>query len=232
MGLNTKYLSFFESSINEVFGSEVSGLRMLELGDQLITDPNIVEKTGKDYFTKRGYEHVSVDINGLHGAEVRDLSKPEQFQDLHGSWDILTNAGTTEHVEPYESQYECYNILHDCLKVGGIAIHLVPDVYERDEHGRWINHCRYYYSKSFFEMLAKECEYELLSTSIINGHRCAVLRKTKDTPFMNNRLKFLSLIEQRDYIPENLINRIGRSILRQIGVGRFLKRIGLRPPLR
>ena len=105
MGLVTSYLRFIESSIEQVFGGTVSGLRMLELGDQVILDPNIAEETGKAYFTNRGLEHVSVDINGLHGAIVRDLTRPEQFQDWHGSYDVLTNAGTTEHVEPIESQY-------------------------------------------------------------------------------------------------------------------------------
>jgi hypothetical protein len=223
MGLDTSYLCFIESSIKQAFGGAVSGLRMLELGDQVIINPNIAEETGKAYFTNRGFEHVSVDINGLHGAIVRDLTRPEQFQDWHGSWDVLTNSGTTEHVEPFESQYECFGIIHDCIKVEGIAIHLIPDVYEHDEHGAWENHCRYYYSESFFELLAKECEYELLSNIVIGGLRCVTVKKTKNVPFMDDRSKFLELIAQRDYRPD-----IARTFLRQIGVGKLLRRIGLR----
>jgi len=199
---------------------------MLELGDQVIMDPNITEKTGKAYFSNRGFEHVSVDINGLHGAIVRDLTRPEQFQDWHGSYDVLTNLGTTEHVEPFESQYECFGIIHDCIKVGGIAIHLLPDVYERDEHGAWRNHCRYYYSESFFELLARECEYELLSNTVISGLRCVTVKKTKHAPFMDDRAKFLQSIAQRDY--RSHPTDIARKVLRRIGVGRLLRRIGLR----
>jgi hypothetical protein len=222
MGLNTTYLRFIESSIAQIFNKGVMPLRMLELGDQVITDPNISESTGKAYFTNRGYEHVSVDINGLHGAVVRDLTRPEQFHDWHGSWDILTNSGTTEHVEPFELQYECFSIIHDCLKVGGIAVHLIPDVHQHDEHGAWKNHCGYYYSGVFFEILAKECEYELLASTVINGLRCATVKKTKNVPFMKDRLKFLSLIAQRDYSE----NR-DRTFLRLIGVGKVLKHLGL-----
>jgi len=219
MGLNTSYLRFIESSIRQVFGDDASNLRMLELGDQVISDKNIPEKTGKAYFTNRGYEHVSVDINGLHGAIVRDLTRPEQFQDWHGSWDILTNAGTTEHVEPFESQYECFSVIHDSIKVGGIAVHLIPDVDERDEHGAWKNHCRYYYSESFFELLAKDCEYELLSNTVIEGLRSATIRKTKNAPFMGDRSKFLASIAQRDY---------STNVVIRIGVGKLLRRVGLR----
>ena len=46
MGLNASYLRFIQSSIEQVFGSDVAGLRMLELGDQVISDPDIAEKTG------------------------------------------------------------------------------------------------------------------------------------------------------------------------------------------
>jgi hypothetical protein len=223
MGLRISYLLFIEASIAQAFEGAVSGLRMLELGDQVISDPHLADETGKAYFTNRGFEHVSVDINGLHGAVVRDLTRPEQFLNWHGSWDVLTNSGTTEHVEPFESQYECFSIIHDCLKVGGIAIHLVPDVYERDEHHAWENHCRYYYSESFFEMLSKECKYELLSNTVVNGLRCVTLRKTRDIPFMDDRLKFLRAIAQRDYSTDG-----SRTFLRRIGVGKLLARIGLR----
>lgn len=224
MGLIQSYLNFIESSIEQGLGVG-SGYRMLELGDQVIYDPHITEETGKAYFLNRGFEHISVDINGRHGAIVRDLTKPEQFIDWHGVYDVLTNAGTSEHVEPFESQYECFSIIHDCIKVGGVAIHLIPDMDERDKKGSWKNHCRYYYSTSFFEMLVKECEYEMLSNTAINGLRCVAVKKTKNTPFMADRAKFLESIAQRDYTNYPII--IFRRLLRWIGIGKLLRWIGL-----
>lgn len=227
MGLNTAYLNYIESSIARAFGNNASGLRMLELGDQVIDDPQVPERTGKDYFANRGYRHTSVDINGLHGALVRDLTRPEEFRDWHDSWDILTNSGTTEHVEPFEAQYECFRILHDVIRVGGIAIHLIPDAQERDQHGAWRNHCHYYYSESFFELLAKECRYELLSNTVINGLRCAAVRKTSNVSFMNDRSKFLAAIARRVIEPQDAQD-IGKKVLRRIGLARLLGRRGLR----
>lgn len=217
MGLSAAYLNYIESSIEKAFGKDVTGLRMLELGDQVIDDPHIPENTGKEYFTNRGYQHTSVDINGLHGAIARNLTRPEEFQDWHSSWDILTNSGTTEHVEPFESQYECFGILHEIVKVGGIAIHLIPDVCELDERGAWKNHCHYYYSGSFFDLLTRECEYELLSNTVINGLRCAAMRKTRYVPFMSNRSKFLSLISERA-LESRRVPGVGRRVLSRIGL--------------
>lgn len=203
MGLRTPYINFIEESIEGTLG-DVKNLRMLELGDQVIRDRQIRETTGKAYFENRGFEHVSVDLNGNNGALVLDLREPEQFIDLTDSWDIVTNSGTTEHVEPFATQYECFKIIHDCLKVGGIAVHLNPDTEDRDNNGRWKDHCRIYYSATFYEVLATECGYELISNQNIGGLRCATVRKTKETPFMSDRAKFLEHIAQREMDPRPL----------------------------
>lgn len=224
MGLNADFLDFIESSIAQVYGDSTAGLRMLELGDQEIRTSDIPEETGKEYFTRRGYEHVSVDINGLHGAIVKDLTRPEQFTDWHHSWDILTNSGTTEHVEPHAAQYECFGILHDCLKVGGVAIHLLPDVEEHDQRGAWANHCRFFYSTAFFEYMAGKCGYELIQNSEIRGLRCVALKKTADVPFAVERSAFIGLIAQRE--PKTSMFTAVKALLKKFGVDRIVKRIG------
>ena len=57
---------------------------MLELGNQVIRpDKQIPEITGKAYFHRLGYEHTSVDLNGLDGALVKDLSKLEDFTEFN-----------------------------------------------------------------------------------------------------------------------------------------------------
>lgn len=217
MGLRTPYLNYIDESIERAFGN-AKNLRMLELGDQMINDRAIRERSGKAYYENRGFEHVSVDLNGNHGALVRDLRKPEQFEEWTNYWDVITNSGTTEHVEPFDTQYECFQILHDCLKVGGIAVHLNPDAEHRDNVGTWKNHCRIYYTESFYETLANDCEYELLSNKVIRGLRCAVVRKTKDGPFMRDRAKFLEHIAEREMIPQpiSIFKRIKRRIRGEI----------------
>lgn len=199
MGLEVAYINFIESAIDEVFVDKKAPLRMLELGNQKITPNELIkEPTGKQYFISKGFEHISVDINGQDGALKKNLSLEEDFNEFIDYFDIITNAGTTEHVGPLESQYTCFKILHECLKIGGIAIHIVPDVEQRDMHGLWKTHCNFYYSKDFFNVLAEKCRYQVISNTVINGLRCAALRKTKQWDFFSDKAEFINLIAHRN----------------------------------
>jgi hypothetical protein len=170
MGMSRKYINFINNSVKVNFENKkrLTGLSMVELGDQVINDPSIPFKTGKDYFSSRNFKHISVDLNGLHGSQVRDLRKPEQFNDLEGKFDVLTNLGTTEHVEPYEYQYTCFKIIHRLVKKGGVMIHIVPDINLRNDKKAWVDHCRVYYSEKFFLSLARDCNYQILEKKYIN----------------------------------------------------------------
>lgn len=181
MGLDTSFAKFITESVNEHFHSN-KGLRMLELGDQVFWEKGKpISLTGKKYFTELGFEHTSVDLNGLNGSLIRDLRNPNDFLEFIDFFDVITNAGTTEHVEPFESQIVCYKILHDCLKPGGIFIHILPDSSEVD--GMWRNHCKFYYNRLLFENLARECNYTILKSEIIRGNICVAMIKNNDSTF-------------------------------------------------
>ncbi len=198
MGLDQRYVELITSTIEQVHGLEFDNLKMLELGDQIIDDKNFHHKrTGKDYFSSLGIDHTSVDINGLHGALIKDLRNPEEFIEWKNVFDVITNAGTTEHVEPIESQYNCWKILHDCLKPNGAAIHVLPDVDEHDINGAWVGHCKHYYSKTFFETLAQECDYEIIFNDVIRGNRCVSYIKNNNNEFTAPRDMFTTLIAIR-----------------------------------
>lgn len=198
MGLDISYMQFIENELLNVFGKDWTGLTMVELGNQHIS-PNEVYRypTGKEYYSSKGFKHISIDINGEDGALPLDLRNPELFKEYFNIVDVLTNCGTTEHVEPHETQYECYYILHKCLKVGGLMFHVLPDVNELDLNGAWSGHCTNYYSDEFFKMFAEECGYEVLNSTIIRGNRSVCLKKTLDLPFIQNKEKFLNLISVR-----------------------------------
>lgn len=162
MGYKTSYLNWINDQIGKVYDS-TNGLKMLELGNQVIRpDKQITETTGKEYFTRLGYDHISVDLNGLHGALAKDLSKLEDFLEYKEYFDVITNAGTIEHVEPYESQHTAFLNVHNSLKIGGIAIHIGPDI-EFTKRG----HCQYYYDLSFWENITKLSDYEFIDTAIL-----------------------------------------------------------------
>jgi len=197
VGLGPNYLEYIEESVAATLG-DLRDKRMLELGDQEIAHDQIPEKTGKEYYENRGVDHTSFDLNGRHGAHRVDLAKPIREQPWLGAFDIVTNSGTTEHVEPFEAQYVCFMNIHNCLKTGGISVHLVPDVDELERRGRCKGHCNYYYSHEFFVLLAELNHYTLVSSKVVRGLRCACLRKNEDRPFTEDRKAVLAAIARKE----------------------------------
>jgi hypothetical protein len=193
MGLHRSYINFINSAIERIYGSDINGLKMLELGDQIVKRKSgLSERTGKEYFTNLGYNHISVDLNGKRGSLIKDLTKPADFSEWLEYFDILTNSGTTEHVEPFESQYDCFKILHDSVKIGGLMIHLIPDI-EPLNQGYFVNHCNYYYSEKFFNELASNCNYTILENKIMDNLRCVALVKNSNN-FWQDSSSFLKNI--------------------------------------
>jgi SAM-dependent methyltransferase len=198
MGLKSIYLNYINECARDIIG-EFYGKRMLELGNQHFDEDEgiIPERTGKEYYVNRGVLHTSVDLNGEDGSIKIDLSKPIENKDWLNSFDIITNSGTSEHVEPKKAQYVCFMNIHNCLKVGGIAVHIVPGIDELEKKGCWKKHCNNYYSYEFFEMLSRNNNYKLASLKVINGLICACLQKKQDTLFMKNRKEFLRHIARK-----------------------------------
>ena len=127
---------------------------MLELGNQMIKRDG-KRIIAKDYFENIGFKHVSFDINGKNGAIPIDLSKPIREEHFN-KFDIVTNSGTSEHVEPYEGQYECFRNIHLCTRVGGIMIHVIP------QSGSFPDHCPFYYKQDFFSTLVRYNNYDVI----------------------------------------------------------------------
>ena len=125
----------------------LQGSRMLELGGK-INAPY----TYKDYFESLGFEHISVDWNGEHGALVRDLRKP--LWDELGQFDMVANMGTTEHVSDQAGVWE--NI-HHMTKVGGVYVGQTP--YHDGKSWWW--HGEWYPTEDFFLDFAERNGWEV-----------------------------------------------------------------------
>ena len=193
MGLKQDVLDFIFRCIDVSFNS-YQGIEMLELGNQQIKLSGHRE-VAKYYFEKLGFKHTSFDINGKDGALPVDLSKTIENKEYYGKFDVVTNSGTSEHIEPYEGQYECFRNIHLCAKVGGIMIHIVP------EDGSFHNHCPYYYTIEFFEKLAEYNKYKIIEVSrLYRGKNVLItagLTKNEDISFCSDKDKLLGNIIQR-----------------------------------
>ena len=190
MGLRKRYIDYINNFIVSEFGN-YQDIKMLELGDQIIKGREMSQKsTGKEYFTNLNINHTSVDMNGLHGALKYDLSKDIIRDDWLNHFNVITNSGTTEHVEPFKSQYECFKNIHKFCSLSGIMIHIVPDALEVERKDAFKKkHCNNYYTRAFFELLATRVKHAL---------RYVCFKKMKNIKFMNDRDLFLLNIVRKE----------------------------------
>lgn len=189
MGLELEYLKFINKHTRHIHGKN-----LLELGNQRISPNNEVQyATGKSYFQSLGYNHISVDLNGLDGALRRDLRNPNDFVEFKNYFNIITNSGTTEHVQPFDKQYICFKILHEILSLDGIIIHIVPTL-----GSRWHNHCKFYYTENFFKLLATENNYVILEIFYYDELMLVAMQKKEDREFMKHIEGFDTMITRID----------------------------------
>jgi len=163
---------------------------MCELGNQhlrrntqrfLRSQKKPLVTTGKEYFTHLGVDHVSIDLNGQDGALPLDLCQEITDPSLVGTFDVVTNMGTSEHVE---DQFSCFLNIHNLGKKGALFIHLIPEV------GSYLGHGLYKYNTSFFRRLAEECGYRVLFLQILDigqGNLVGAVVEKTDTPFLSER---------------------------------------------
>lgn len=203
MGLETSYIKFINRFIDQA-----PGKNMLELGNQSLNHVKRPEKTGKAYFTNNGYNHISIDRNGLDGSLPKDLRNLSEFREFVDKFDIITNSGVTEHVEPIDKQHTVFRIIHDSLKVGGIAFHILPDA-DEIKSNRWRNHCRFWYNEEFFRTLVEINNYELLAIEKIDSLIIVAYRKKYPTIFSDNKDKFyqnLITINYKDSLLKDIVH--------------------------
>jgi hypothetical protein len=119
---------------------------MLELGNKVTNG-----KAWKPYFESLSIRHVSVDLNGKNGALNMDLQKPLNL----GEFDIVTNFGTTEHVEDQEA---VWRNIHEACGECFVSSTPVP--------GQWKDHGLYYPTEQFYRQFALLNGFEVDHLSI------------------------------------------------------------------
>jgi hypothetical protein len=106
----------------------------------------------REFYENLGYEYVALDIDGRFGARVFDLNYHHAPEDLIGWSDLTANLGTIEHVF---NQVNCFRVVHDVTKPGGLMLHLSP-VHNSIYHGL------FQYNPRLFSALAEYNAYEFL----------------------------------------------------------------------
>jgi hypothetical protein len=131
-------------------------------------------------------KYISIDLNGNNGAIKGDIAKDLTAYG-HDTYDIVTNFGTTEHVETLDEQYECFKNMHDLCCVGGFMIHEVPMI---ELYDRVPDHSPVYYSANFFKHLKEKNEYYAPFCDLVreqspcDGHLMTIFQKINDNAFI------------------------------------------------
>lgn len=112
------------------------GSTMLELGNK-----RNLTLTYKKFFEDRGYAHTSVDWNGQDGALKLDLQSPLAL----GTFDVVSNIGTTEHVG---DQHGVWQNICAAMHLGSVFVSATP------KPGNWPAHGQWYPTQEFFKQLA------------------------------------------------------------------------------
>jgi len=96
-------------------------------------------------------DYFSYDITEAPDSRVFDLNFASVPERDFACADIVTNIGTTEHLI---NQYNAFKVIHDLMKVGGVAIHYLPFT-------GMLNHCLFSYHPKFFYSLIVNNRYRL-----------------------------------------------------------------------
>jgi SAM-dependent methyltransferase len=112
----------------------------------------------KDSFTRRGWSHTSIDLNGLGGALPLDLTDPIDIKGIGGPFDVVTNFGTSEHVEGQEA---CWRNIFRLCKAGGYIVCCVP--------WNWPKHGKYYPSVEWYRQFGDLNDMQTLSITYEAG---------------------------------------------------------------
>lgn len=149
------------------------GRSMLELGNKRKGD-----LVYKKVFESLGFRHVSIDMNGKDGALALDLRSPLKL----GTFDMITNFGTTEHVSVnnYAGQVACWKNLLEAMHVGSVLVSVTP----KPGALKWARHGRWYPTITFFEGLAAQNGLTVERAYMDDNLVYARVRRDDDAPFV------------------------------------------------
>ena len=103
-----------------------------------------------------GFSYNAVEYGGHRGVTSLDLNRDHVPYRLRSSFDLVVNAGTTEHVV---NQDNAFRVMHDLAKVGGVMMHEVPA-------GGMLTHGVVSYNPQFFWLLCRDNKYEVIDLTV------------------------------------------------------------------
>jgi hypothetical protein len=105
-------------------------------------------------------DYHSFDVAPALKTEILDLNTDKLPPAHRGSFDLVLNFGTTEHIF---NQWNCFEVMHDAAKVSGVIFCQLPG-------SGYLEHGYFTYTPLFFRDLVEANDYELCALfSVIAG---------------------------------------------------------------
>jgi hypothetical protein len=110
-----------------------------------------------DVLSRSGFEYVAYDIFEGYRTTIFDLNTGAVPAAERGSFDLVLNCGTSEHVL---NQYNVFKVMHDAARVGGVMYHAIPMT-------GYLAHGYFTYTPMLFCDLALANQYEILKMNFV-----------------------------------------------------------------
>jgi ribosome-associated translation inhibitor RaiA len=148
-----------------------------------------------------GVEYNSIDVCPGLKTEILDLNFDRLPRRLRRHYDVVMNFGTTEHIF---NQWNCFEVIHDAVKVGGVMYHQLPG-------SGYMDHGYYCYTPLFFKDMAVANGYEVIDLfmhpcSEFWVNRNSLSLRTRDSIFVET-----PSLEQDDRVPSLNIHVVLRK---------------------
>lgn len=111
------------------------------------------------FWQSLGFTYNAVEYGGHRGVTALDLNCDKVPYRLRSSFDLVVNAGTTEHVV---NQDNAFRVIHDLTKAGGVMLHELPA-------GGMLTHGVVAYNPQFFWLLCRFNNYEVIDLTIAHA---------------------------------------------------------------
>ncbi len=98
-----------------------------------------------------GIDYDSIDVCPGLKTKILDLNFDRLPYRLRSRYDVVMNFGTTEHIF---NQWNCFEVIHDAAKVGGVMYHQLPA-------SGYLDHGYFCYTPLFFNDLAAANDYKV-----------------------------------------------------------------------
>ena len=108
------------------------------------------------FWESLGFAYDAVEYGGHRDVTSLDLNRDSVPASLRGAFDLVVNAGTTEHVV---NQDNAFRVIHDLAKVGGVMLHEVPG-------GGMLTHGVVSYNPQFFWLLCRDNNYDVFDLTV------------------------------------------------------------------